>query len=363
MKIVKSFFAAKHTLRFFISSITKFISTILTVFVFISINSCNSNPTEPEIQPGRRDYVWEVDTINPGNESLYLLRLWGSSQNNVWAVGASSWSATSIWHYNGFNWKCDSIPRKINPAGLFGISLQEVWLGNTNSTIWKYDGNSWLLFGEYIQEGFDATIIQSFDGAVNNIFAAGFKDSYKRNEQKAILMNYNGNNWRFINIPELSTQFETIAIDNKSKDLVISGTIYDPKGFITKVYSWDGKQLKEIFSELGGLAFVIKLGNETFVSYASSIYKYENKNLHLWKDNKGNSVNGNIICGRSRNDFFISTSNGISHFNGTDYEIIYKYEPTHRVQVLIGITLEKDVFFVEHDFTLGKNLIIHGQLK
>ncbi|MEW6509291.1 MAG: hypothetical protein AB1432_16290 [Bacteroidota bacterium] len=362
MKVVKSFLAVNSVLRLFTSAITKLILIILILLIFVNINSCNG-VTEPEIQPGRRDYVWEVDTINPGNESLYLLRLWGSSPSNVWAVGASSWSATSIWRFNGSIWKCDSIPRKVNPSGLFGRSYNEVWLGNTNSTIWKYDGNSWILFGEYKADGYDATIIQAFDGTANNIYGAGFKNSYQRNEQKSVLINFNGNIWRFINIPELSTNFETIALDEKSRHLVITGTNYDPKGFVSKVYCWDGKQLKELLSELGGWATCTKLGNDIFVSYSARIYKYDNKNLILWKNNTGTPINGNIICGRSGNDFFISANQGIAHYNGTNFEIIYKLEIGQRVQVLIGIVFEKELFFVAHHFDIGKNLIIRGKLQ
>ncbi|MEG8989003.1 hypothetical protein VJY32_04425 [Ignavibacteria bacterium 4148-Me] len=333
------------------------VAFLISVVIIVLINSCGEGITEP--QPGRRDYVWTVDTINPGNESLYLGRIWGSSPNDVWAVGTSSWSATSIWHYDGVKWKTDSIPRKVNPQAIFGLSSSEVWLGNYNSTIWKYDGLQWSLFGEYKIDGYNILNINNFDGmSSSNIYGVGFVELYGANKWKAIIMHYNGIYWSLIDIPETKVSFETIAVEPNSGILVISGTVYDPNGFIAKVYCWDGKELKELLSDYGW-SFVIRLGDEIFVTNASRIYKYSNKNLTFWKDNNGTGINGNIICGRSRNDFFIGGINGIYHYDGKEFKIIYETNLT----VQRGITFDKDVFFIGTDYINGKNNIIHGQLK
>lgn len=365
MKIIKSLFAVIPFLKLFTSSTTKLILTIFILSVILNINSCNS-VTEPEIQPGRRDYVWEVDTIKPGNESLYLRRIWGSSPNDIWAVGSSSWTATSIWHYNGKEWRCDSIPRKVVANGLFGVAQNDVWLGSCCglNTIWRFNGNNWFQFAELNPEnGYNHITLNCFDGlSASNIYGVGFTELYGQNKWKAMIMHFNGNNWRIVNIPEIRVGFESFAVDEKSGDLVISGTDYDPKGFVSKVYFWDGRQLKELLSELGGWAFVTKLGNEIFVSYSAKIYKYDNKKLNLWKNNTGTLINGNIICGRNRNDFFISTYEGIAHYNGTNYNTLYTKTQDNNVAIGIGTIFEKDVFFIINDFTLGKNLILHGKL-
>ncbi len=198
------------------------ISAILSIII---INSCNHS-TEPEPQPGRRDYTWTIDELKPGDESLYLMRIWGSSPSDVWAVGISSWTATSLWHYNGLNWRCDSIPRHINPTGLFGINGNEIWLGNGNSTIWKYNGSVWLQYGEYKINGFDAVHINCFDGTSrNNIYGVGFADVYNSNTYKAIIMHFNGLAWSFVNIPDTKVSFEFVQIDPKSSALIISGML------------------------------------------------------------------------------------------------------------------------------------------
>ncbi len=333
-------------------------SFVIIIGLFIA-NSCGENPTEPEPQPGRRDYVWTVDTINPGNESLYLVRIWGTSANDVWAIGVSSYSATSIWHYNGKQWRGDSIPRYVQPSSIFGFSSNEVWLGNANSTIWKYSNSQWSRFGEYKVTGYDRTNINYFDGTSNNnIYGVGFADVYNSNIAKAIIMQYDGISWKFVNIPNVTVGLETIAIEAKSGVLVMSGTVNDPAGFIAKVYYWDRQELKELLSG-SGWSFVTKLGDEIFATLSSKIYKYSNKQLTLWKNNSGTGIDGNIVCGRSRNDFFIGSNNGITHYNGTDFTTIFQTSLT----VERGITFENDVFFIGTNYSNGKNYIIHGQLK
>lgn len=296
---------------------------LLLMLLILILNSCGENGVEPVPQPGRRDYVWSVDSLDPGSESLFLVRIWGISANDVWAIGVSSYSATSIWHYNGQQWRCDSIPRFIQPSSIFGISKNEIWLGNANSTIWKYNGSQWFRFGDYKVNGYDRTNINYFDGtSANNIYGVGFADIYNSYIVKAIIMRYDSFNWTFVNIPNVTVGLETVAIEAKSGVFVMSGTVYDPSGFTAKIYCWDGKELKELISG-SGYSFVTKLGDEIFATLNSKIFKYSDKNLILWKDNSDTGIYGNIICGRSRNDFFIGSSDGITHYNGTDFTTIF----------------------------------------
>ena len=333
------------------------IMLVLVALIMITISCSKSGIVETEAQPGRRDYAWTVTEIKPGNESLYLTRIWGSSQNDVWSVGTTSWTATSMWHYNGIQWNCDSIPRAVQPSAIFGFSKSEVWLGNVNSTIWKYNGTNWIKYGEYKVEGFDNNFIINMVGNNNNdIYSVGFANS--SGNWQGILMHFDGYRWSFVNIPKVKVGLQTIAIDSKNGELVMSGTDFDPKGFIAKLYSWDGKELKELLSEQGW-SFVTKLDDEIFATMNSKIYKYSDKQLTLWKDNTGTGINGNIICGRSRNDFFIGSSDGIKHFNGTDFTTVFP--STYEIQR--GIIFEKNVFFNSYEFSTNKNYIIHGQLK
>jgi hypothetical protein len=335
-----------------------FLAMLLTAITIVTL-SCGENGVEPEknYESGRRDYTWTVTEIKPGNESLYLTRIWGSSPNDVWSIGTSSWTATSLWHYNGMQWRCDSIPRAVQPSAIYGFSKNEVWLGNVNSSIWKYNGNDWVKYGEHKVAGFDNNFIINIAGKNNNdIYSVGFGNS--SGNWQGVLMHYDGTIWSFVNIPKVKVGLQTIAIDSQNGELVMSGTDFDPTGFIAKLYSWDGTKMKELLSEQGW-SFVTKLGEEIYATMNSKIYKYSDKQLTLWKDNTGTGINGNIICGRSRNDFFIGSTEGIKHYNGTDFTTVFPSS----YEIQRGIIFEKDVFFNSYEFSTGKNYIIHGQLK
>ncbi|MDP2037910.1 MAG: hypothetical protein Q8L04_11045 [Ignavibacteria bacterium] len=339
----------------------KHVSLLIILLTTILITlSCKEEITKPEEPPaGRRDYVWDVIEIKPGNESLSLTRIWGLNPDNVWAIGFSSYTATSIWHFNGSQWRCDSVPRHIQPTSIWGNSENEVWLGNSNSTIWKYNGASWSKFGEYKIDGFDFTGFGGITGnSFNNIYAVGGTQNNTTLNYKAIIARYNGLNWQLENVPTTKVGLEQVEIDTKTGTLVISGTTFENKIFTARLYYWDGKELKELLSETGGWSFVTKLGDEVFAWMNSKIYKFENKKLILWKDNKSLNITGNIICGRSRNDFFIGSSEGIKQYNGTDFVTVF---PTNWA-VRRGIVFEKEAFFIGDEYTTGKNYIIHGKL-
>jgi hypothetical protein len=332
------------------------LSILLIVVTIVSL-SCQ-HTTEPELQPGRRDYVWTVDTINT-NEALNLSRIWGSSADNVWAVGSSSWTATSIWHYNGRQWTCDSISRRVQPSAIFGFSSDEVWLGNINNTIWKFNGYEWFLFGEYKFEGYDYFGIENFNGtSKNNIYGVGAAAQYASTNYIGLIMHYNGSKWSFINIPKVKVSFSEIGIDHKTNTLVLKGNVFDPV-WVEKIYTWNGKELKEIYS--GDFATVCNIKEEVFITTRKAIYKYDNGKMHLWKDMSNTLFAGNILAARNEKDIFTGSLNGIGHYNGTDFVTIFESGP----YISPAIIFEKNIFILERDHksVKYKNKIIRGTLK
>ncbi|MCX6150364.1 MAG: hypothetical protein NTX22_07585 [Ignavibacteriales bacterium] len=332
----------------------------VAITLFLNL-SCKKSPTEPEDNstPGRRDYVWTADTIKI-DESLILTRIWGSSPTNVWAIGTSSWTATTIWHFNGKQWRCDSLSRNISPWAIFGLDSTEVWLGNINSTIWKYSNEHWGKYGEYKMEGYDYMGIMNFNGtSKNNIYGVGSISKYNSYDGKTVIMHYNGINWQFVNIPEVKGEFTDINIDNNTGTLVLPGFhIGEKTGFTGFLYTWDGKELKELYS--GYDTFVATLNNKIYVTINQKIYKYKSGNIELWMDYTGTKFGGQIRCGRSEKDFFWGSSDGIAHYNGTDLQTIYK---TSLVSYG-GYIFDRDVFFITRDEQkTGYNVIIHGKLK
>jgi hypothetical protein len=330
-------------------------------FILFTYESC-SNPAGPNnnLQPGRRDYIWTVDTIKTVDD-LTLIRMWGISPTDIWAVGTSSSSNTTIWHYNGSWWGCDSIERNFNPWAIIGFSSDQVWIGNVSSTIWEYNGTQWLKYGEYSIAGYEQVWIMNFDGtSVNNIYAVGSANKNDGSDYKGTIMHYDGNSWRFMNLPYVKVGFGDCKIDQGSGSLLIEGTVYDTTGWISKVHVWDGNQLKEIYSGFP-YANVGNIKHEVLVNIEKKIYKYSNGQLVLWKDLSNTDCIGKIWCGRSENDFFLGSSTGIGHYNGTDFQTIYKKTNPN---IYGGAIFDKDVFILLNEpYNNHINIIAHGKLK
>ncbi len=60
------------------------------LFLLTTASSCSKGNivTPPELQPGRRDYAWTVDTLKPA-EVDHFLTLFGTNAHYAWAVGLS----------------------------------------------------------------------------------------------------------------------------------------------------------------------------------------------------------------------------------------------------------------------------------
>ena len=330
------------------------------LLTFLNAQSCKS-PTAPEaLQPGRRDYTWTADTIKTINDNLMLTRIWGITPTDVWAVGNSDWTALTIWHYDGSRWNCDSTGRLNNPWAIIGFSSNEVWMGNTNSTIWKFDGSQWSVYGTYKVAGFDETWIMNFDGtSSNNIYGVGSANMSNGSDYIGLIMHYDGISWKILNIPPVKVGFGFCALDNNSGALIIGGTDFDTTGWVEKAYAWNGSQLNEIYSGSDEAA-VSNINHNAYIDINKRIYKYKNGKLELWKNISNTDCSGVIWCGRSESDFFIGSSTGIAHYNGSDFKTLYI---TYGSNIMGGFIFEKDVFFILHNFNTDINVIVHGKLK
>jgi hypothetical protein len=335
---------------------------LLFIFCQLTISSCSSDitgPPEENIPAGRRDYEWTVDTLK-SPELLDISRLWGSSPDNVWAIGTSSSTATTIWHYDGNIWRCDSAYRPMTPWAIFGFSPNEVWIGTNNSYVWKYDGKSWMPFKEYKKNGYTNIVFLNMYGvSPNQIYAVGYAERYNPYSYTGIVMCYDGTDWKFIDIPDVETSFMGIRVDKKTGTLIIQGYT---EGVGGKLYAWDGKNLTEIYN--GDYPAVSNINDQIVVTIKQKIYKYTNSKLVLWMDETGSNLIGKIWGGRSEKDFFWNSYNGVAHFNGTNFEILYEITADNNTGINAGIIFEKEVFFLTKQIDYQeKNIIIHGRLK
>ena len=171
------------------------VSMFLLLFsIFSLLSSCDA--TEPPGRDGNNipnttthNIVWQADTL--GDFQSYLNDAWGTSQENVWAVGwinLDDWGS-NIMHYDGNEWtSVDYFEANLN--GIFGFSKNDIWAVGSNlevvsfkSLIAHYDGTQWKTV--YINH--DLPMLSKVWGSSpQDIFAVGAKGT---------IMHYDGSQW------------------------------------------------------------------------------------------------------------------------------------------------------------------------
>lgn len=179
--------------RFMVNEILK---PALISFILFATLSCNT--TEPiEDKPGRRDYVWSVDTLP---NYTYLNRMWGSSPLDVWAIGQPGDFSKSIWHYDVNQWTTDNVFRFFVPSSIYGFSANNVWLGGLNGKIWHYDGNLWREVATLTKDGNIQIVFDNLWGeSPNDLYAFGAYPDDNHLFNNSVIALYKNNNWNIIN--------------------------------------------------------------------------------------------------------------------------------------------------------------------
>jgi hypothetical protein len=326
------------------------------ISLFITSISCDSTEPTDELKPGRRDYTWTVDTLNPAEGRSLPSRMWGANANDVWAVGLAYLNAYCIWHFDGQSWTNYTPDKYIDPRGIWGTASNNIWIGSTDGAFWRYDGVNWNRFSEITIPNYQQFIVQSMCGSsANNIYAVGFADSIGEYSYKGIISRYNGINWEFVDITRISESFKQIIYDNVSNKFLICSWVFNqPDEYI---YSFDGTNLKKIYSSTEHLTLT-NIGHKIFLSENKKLLEYKNESFELFIDFTSTDNVGNAY-GRTEMDFFTINWSGIGHYNGTDLVTIYPkwnndWGPGG------GIVFEKDAFFIWDDSY--NTFIVHGKL-
>ena len=317
---------------------------------------CASNPVEPEADPtpGRRDYVWSLDTLDmPMN---YISEVWGASPNDVWAVGAMGTHKDRLLHYDGEKWETYTNEFIWTAANaLFGFSADNVWMGGSGgwleegAGIWHYDGTKWSQNYVYEFAGSRSIYVQDLWGtAPNDLYASGVISFYdgQTDDFRGFVLHYNGRQWKeVIKVGPLNSQFTRVRKEKNNlymrsfRNGLISG-VRDEK----VIYKVEGNQAMELYATTSAANIQVIAGKVYFIFdnavhiYSGSTFikqfSFDELNTKLWG-----------VHGRTAIDFFVGTKDGIAHYNGEDTKFIYRY-PAERIGYMNEpAILDKEVFF------------------
>ncbi len=333
---------------------------ITITFTLLSFSSCDEL-VEPidQIQPGRRDYTWEEDTLDVPLHNYMIFRdLVGNSSDDIWLGNLDR----GLWHYDGEQWGKFEFP-DVNPSALWLFEDNTLWVGTRQKLILKRENGIWTENQSLTYEDYDMiNIFGMYGKEKNDIYAVGnvIKTIVPGVESisKGVFLHYDGNDWQFLDFSDLEEiSFQKIHYQENTDTYLIFAIKIEDGVILDKLFTYDGKNLIEILSTPGSIS-LSTLNKIVYINHDLEVYKYADKKLVLWKDFEGTEFLSNFT-GRSENDFFNWSTKGVGHYNGKDYVTIY---PTH-LRPYTRIIFEKEVFITAKDSDDKNYIVIHGTLK
>lgn len=334
---------------------------ILILAVMLPMLSCSVNKTNPtEPQAGRREYVWEIDTIKI--PFTYLSRIWGEAADNVWAVGPGGGLDKTIWRFDGSNWTTDGISRIISPIAIWGFGKNNIWAAGREGHIWHFDG-TWKESVWIQKTGWNIGFQEIWGDAPNQVYATGYADS--NIVRRGIICKYNGVSWMELPIGPIQYNFLKIRRgESENKNYYIFGLNSSvTEGTYDGIFEFDGNTLTQKYKAIRNAttwAFVQEINDKVFFVIGNRITRLINNEFKTIFE-VANPSFGLQIFGRSEKDIFLRMEDGIAHYNGSDIQYLYKFQS--KMSIVDGVILENEVFFLALDYITGNNYLIHGKLK
>jgi hypothetical protein len=340
----------------------------LTVIFFVSttlllLNKCDSTEPVDDLKPGRRDYIWTVDTLNYPFATLY--RIWGSSPNDVWAISPGDWDK-SITHFDGNEWVSYGVSGMNTPHSIYGFASNLVYIGTYGGGIWKFDGNNWNQFAELSIYGRNDIAFDNIWGkSQNEFYAFGAYTDSNGLANNSVIAHYQNNNWSILNSGDIKGIVEHL-FENKTDGKIyfqaikIGGLLHPDSTILyeynylnfNKIYSgvWDYENTGDISLILDEVYFIIGKKLTTRVNNKFNTFL-----------NLDNTSFDNYVWGTSRKNIFLRMTDGIAHYNGTDMEYLINFSKP-RTKVPGAALFEKEIFFIVYEASTNLNLVYHGKL-
>lgn len=345
-----------------ITFITLTFTSIILIAVFY-LNSCDNGPTEPSIEPGRRDYVWTIDTLNFQN-NIYF-RMWGSSPEDVWLTSSGDWDK-SIAHFNGEKWSVYGQPGIIVPFALLGFSSNNIFIGAENGKIWQFVAGNWKIFAEVVKDNRTDIVFNNIWGvSPSDFYAFGAYPDEKGAANNSVIVRIFNNlntNLNTDGMKGIVGKLYKNAEDGNIYSLVyeLGSGVYNDS---THIYKYENTKFHKIFSSIwnqGEEANISLIDNDVYFIFGNKIATSKDNKLHtiLQIDN----INFyQRIWGRNGKDIFLFMTDGLTHYNGTNIEYLLNFEKP-RTQIFDAMLFEKEVFFLVYESSTNLNLIYHGKL-
>ncbi len=337
------------------------IQAYITILFVVSLMSCgilSSDNKEIPLEPGLRNYTWEIDTLYspPGG---FVYDIWGSSPNDVWAVVGTG--LNTLWHYNGEEWS--AWPERVSPSlySIYGFAQNDVWMGGNDGKLYHFDGKQWEVSYQYNPSEFrNPYITDVWANSPTKIYAIGSAQPDQGSSLVSFILYFDGTEWEELYITDFEVQFQRLRIEKETLFIQAYKPAYDGNDTLL-VYQFKNGILKKDISTTKSESRAISIDE-----ISNQIYYYTGTTISKLKRDKFEEflrvpeVEEIVrIDGRHEKDLFIHSWGVTYHYNGDNLQPILEglISNVFRAQLF-----SDEVFFVILDFTEGTNYIYHGKL-
>ena len=342
----------------------KIIIITFTAFLFL-VNCSGNNITNPEPEPGRRDYVWTIDTLDISAPAYFI---WGSSPFDVWVTTAADFNH-SLWHYNGSDWSTDGIFRFILPKAIWGFSSDNIYIGGSAGKIWKYNGSDWSENVVMQKDGHGVGVQSIWGESKNDFYAMGASPDEQGYFNNSVIAHYKNNNWTMLNTDGLKGLVVHMFRNNPDKRiyLLVSKIGGIEHADSTLIYECTGGTYNKIYSSIENMGYqadIRLINQEVYFILGDTIAKRKDNQFQTFL-NVENPKFYQRIWGRSSKDIFLLMTDGLAHYNGDniEYLIYFKYpDSSPLTQIYDAAIFEKEVFFTTDEPPTYLEYIYHGIL-
>ena len=339
---------------------------LASIFLLTSFNCNTTEPPVDNLQPGRRDYVWSVDTLNSPNNSLHSI--WGSSPSDVWVGGPGGvTNYDRLWHFDGNVWKPFSQYIAVYPDCIFGFAQNDVWIGGNDGKIFHFDGSTWSQNYRFDSDTIYDTDVYDISGpSANDIYAIGLIFYHLGDKAKSFVLHYDGINWSPVYITTEYVQY--LQVQKEGDNVYISGLIrsFGIESDSVAFYKLSNQNVEKFYqAPLDKItwATICQIGEKTYFLIGKDLTRYINGKFQTITSFNVNNF-WYAVYGRNEKDIFLSMNDGVAHYNGEDIEYLYHFGNSKtNISSKRSVILDKDVIFTVSDDLNYENLILRGKLK
>lgn len=319
--------------------------------------------------PGRRDYIWTVDTLKMPS-FIYLETVWGADPLEVWAVGPGDMPGKRLQVFDGKYWKEYSKELIQCPAmTMYGFNRNDIWMAGMNGDIWHYDGVRWSQNFRY--EGGDrrdAVIFSICGSSSANLYACGAVSKFVNEKliNTGFLLHFDGYSWKtvcdgmqYTNLLRVKLEAEKVYVYAYMYENIEDSNDYE------KFYELSGNCLKEIYSkasnEISGVGIAC-INNKIYFCLGNDVTVYK-QNKFVTQFTVNEPTFRHYLFGRNLKDIFIPMHDGLAHYNGENIQYLFRHPTSWSMNISGEVVFDKEVFCAIYDFGSNKNLVLHGKIK